>query len=350
MKNRNTIILMAAMFLGLIMMIFSGCNYLPEDQDAYYPYGDETVNHGYCGITDLDMYNQMCKELGVDTIDMTLIPESYISQKGTYWEVGSTIHVHFVMTNRTNREYYDRGVIHEKAQYARTARQYNIKYKFTEGTLEDSVAPTADVRHGFENTGAWAFLGTVHRHPSLGRRITQNTGWLQPRTSIHENDHTLGMYHSHQSKDCPPRDTAYTLDLYRRTQGWTDASIFSNVISRQLNADGGGCDCDKQSYPVTLKETFGVWECNPPDGYTASEDRFRDDHYPFKNDPVIITPPITNDCEELQAELDKAKSDLAKKRTALNKIKSLLVNYQSGGEKTKDVENLIQSLYTECGL
>lgn len=120
-------------------------------------------------------------------------------------------------------------IVEEWSQYA------NIKFQF-------GTDPKSEIRVAFDpKAGSWSYLGVESTLPWLMGKPSLNLGWLKPTTAqseykrvvLHEFGHALGLIHEHLSPNVNiPWDEAKVLEYYRKTQGWTDAYIRSNLLTK----------------------------------------------------------------------------------------------------------------------
>lgn len=67
----------------------------------------------------------------------------------------------------------------------------NIKFEFSD-------SPDAEIRIGFQDDGAWSYIGTDCQNIPRNTH-TMNFGWLDKAVVLHEFGHALGMIHEHQN-------------------------------------------------------------------------------------------------------------------------------------------------------
>ena len=120
-------------------------------------------------------------------------------------------------------------VVEEWSQFA------NIHFQFVND-------PKAEIRVSFDKrTGSWSYVGVDCLLPWLRGKPTLNLGWLKPNTAqteynrvvLHEFGHALGLIHEHLSPAATiPWDEAKVISYYKRTQGWTEAYVRSNLLNK----------------------------------------------------------------------------------------------------------------------
>ena len=146
------------------------------------------------------------------------------------WPLGATLRVAFLEGERVVQERVA-SIAQEWTQYA------NLKFAFVND-------PDAEIRITFDGrTGSWSYLGTDSTLPGLRGRPSMNLGWLTKGTSLteyrrvvlHEFGHALGLIHEHLSPAASiPWDVAAVMQFYRKTNGWSDEYIRSNVLDTMV--------------------------------------------------------------------------------------------------------------------
>lgn len=106
-----------------------------------------------------------------------------------------------------------------------------VKFFWTQGT--------GQVRISRGRGGYWSYLGTdiltvPQSEPTMNLEgFSANTSEAEYRRIVrHEVGHTLGMPHEHLRREIVEKlDVQKTLAYFRRTQGWSEATIRSNVLT-----------------------------------------------------------------------------------------------------------------------
>ena len=151
---------------------------------------------------------------------------SFLARK--LWKPGRTLRVRFLdnphPTVRAKIEQY----AHEWEQHA------NIRFVFgNDSDAEIRITCTA-------GQGSWSYLGTDALTIPRGR-ATMNYGWFEPdtaddefsRTVLHEFGHALGAIHEHQHPTGTiPWNREAVYRYYRRTQGWSQAQVNTQVFGK----------------------------------------------------------------------------------------------------------------------
>lgn len=145
-----------------------------------------------------------------------------------FWPNGSTLRVAFLEGDPAVIKRVQ-PIIEEWSQYA------NIQFQFVND-------PKAEIRVSFDRrTGSWSYVGVDCLLPWLQGKPTLNLGWLKPNTAqaeynrvvLHEFGHALGLIHEHLSPTATiPWDEAKVIAYYKRTQGWTEAYVRSNLLNK----------------------------------------------------------------------------------------------------------------------
>ncbi len=173
------------------------------------------------------------------------------------WPNGIILRVHFLDGDPAVHKRVE-PIAHEWSQYA------NIKFQFGAG-------PEAEIRVAFNpNLGSWSYMGTDCSLPQLTGKPTMNLGWLRPETSeteyrrvvLHEFGHALGLIHEHLSPDAKiPWDEEKVIAYYRRTNGWKEEYIRSNVLKLPEADEYTAFDTRSiMLYPVPKELTKGGYE------------------------------------------------------------------------------------------
>jgi hypothetical protein len=160
-------------------------------------------------------------------------PQELVVYRTAYWgPKDRTLTVQFLDTN--DRGLQDRILAHMNAWFDRGAC---IRFARTAGVGEIRVAREVD--------GYWSYLGTENldipaAEPTMNlENFSLNTPEAEyVRVVRHETGHALGFPHGQQLPEIVARiDEAKALAYFRRTQGWDDATIRSNVLTAIDPAD-----------------------------------------------------------------------------------------------------------------
>ncbi len=222
-------------------------------------------------------------EAGFD-LDQPADPQTIAAAMETRrrWPNGMTLRVHFLEG--------DPAVQEKVAAIAGEWRQYaNLTFVFGAG-------PEAEIRIAFKpNLGSWSYMGTDCSLPQLAGRPTMNLGWLTPTTSVaeyrrvvlHEFGHALGLVHEHLQPNADiPWDEQKVIAYYKRTNGWDENYIRSNVLAK-ARADAFTA-LDPHSimlYPVPKELTKGGFEIPWSNSELSALDKeFIGKMYPFARD------------------------------------------------------------------
>ena len=128
----------------------------------------------------------------------------------------------------------------------------------------------AEIRVRFDpQDGHWSYVGRYcARVPQAQAtmNLALQSGFFGDRSSewdrvvLHECIHALGGQHEHQSPQNTIRwNVPVVLAEYRRSQGWTDAEIYEQVLNRSDARDFNGSTFDPKSimlYPIAKHETL----------------------------------------------------------------------------------------------
>ena len=195
------------------------------------------------------------------------------------WPNGMTLRVHFLEGDRAVQRKVEE-IAGEWGQYA------NLKFVFGAG-------PEAEIRIAFKpNLGSWSYMGADCSLPQLADRPSMNLGWLTPTTPeveycrvvLHELGHALGLVHEHLSPTAEiPWDEQKVIAYYKRTNGWDENYIRSNVLAKS-RADAF-TTFDPHSimlYPVPKELTKGGFEIPWSNSELSALDKeFIGNMYPF---------------------------------------------------------------------
>lgn len=134
-------------------------------------------------------------------------------------------------------------------------------------TLVRVASGDAEIRVAFDPSGGhWSYVGqgclSVPKNKPTMNLALGSWDWSNEwdRVAIHECLHAIGFQHEHQSPQSTIKwNIPYVLAEYRRTQGWSDAEIYYQVINRADAGDFNGSAFDPKSimlYPVSKAETM----------------------------------------------------------------------------------------------
>lgn len=144
------------------------------------------------------------------------------------WPKGSILRVRFLEGDPA---------VHKRIQpiVEQWSQVANIKFQFGND-------PKSEIRISFDpRSGSWSYLGVDSVLPQLMGKPSLNLGWLKPTTAqteynrvvLHEFGHALGLIHEHLSPAVTiPWDEAKVIAYYKRTQGWSEAYIRFNVLTK----------------------------------------------------------------------------------------------------------------------
>jgi hypothetical protein len=162
------------------------------------------------------------------------------------------------------------------------------------------------VRIGRGPGGYWSYLGVQILSVPQGQQtmnlqgFTERTGEAEfTRVVRHETGHTLGFPHEHLRAELVARlDPAKTLAYFRRTQGWDDRTIRSNVLEPldEHNDIMGSLKTDDQSlmcYPLPGSITRDGRPIPGGNDFSAVDREFAVKLY-----PKVIQPPPPSPDEE----------------------------------------------------
>lgn len=126
-----------------------------------------------------------------------------------------------------------------------------ITFKFLE-----TPDPNADIRISFRCGGHWSYLGRFCRNIPSGKatmnielgRLDFDEDWR--RVVLHEFGHALGFEHEQRHPERKLNmDEPAVLEYYMRTQGWSAAKVYEQVIDKAnvSRSEWEGTDWDKDS-------------------------------------------------------------------------------------------------------
>ena len=322
-----------------------------------------TGKQGDCiQIANLDEWNIFAKTTEViKPIDISNLPDRYVSMKNRYWTTGQTIKVAWVGGNSTQHAF----VIKNAERWKQV-----VNIDFLWGTPVNN----SDIRIGFNNSGAWSFVGRIP--DQLKTQQTMNFGWLNSITVLHEFGHMLGLFHEHQNPNnpIPWNESAVIADASGPPNNWGINTIRNNILNRLTASQTDNSPYNNNNpmgYAYPASWTTDGSSGNPQDRFTKDLVIFGNRHYPFDQTeepepPVVVVPvdPITTNCDELELEIEeikreledtkfelsKAKSDSAKKQAVLSKLSTFKIQYSQGGAKLTDAVEFIDNICKELRL
>lgn len=223
--------------------------------------------------------------------------QHFVSARQRTWEPGSELHVVFLDGKPEYRA--------KVAEFAREWTRYaNIALKF-----DDVNAADADVRVTFKLSGYWSAVGNSSAYYDRDRP-TMNFNWdvfddgdrSIKRVVLHEFGHALGLHHEQQNPNLNVTwNRPYIYDYYRRTQGWDEKMVDTNVLSSLDRAEVEASEFDAQSIMLygfpkefTLEgfETSSNYELSDLDKQEIAR------LYPGRVDPEqpeVVAPPARED-------------------------------------------------------
>lgn len=181
-----------------------------------------------------------------------------------FWGQGSTITVAFLGAEPPLHRR-----VADIAKRWTTETDADIKFEFWIESNRD--ARDAHVRIDFDRArGSWSVLGKLAQGTDRNAP-TMNLGWMTmelPEAEaravvLHEFGHALGLIHEHLSpvRSIQWNKAAVTADL-KRTQGWDDATIASNMFAQYDLSQVFATDIDPLSimmYPIPPSWTNGTF-------------------------------------------------------------------------------------------
>lgn len=157
---------------------------------------------------------------------MPSTPLQGVAARGKQWVNGSTLHIGFVGGSALEKDSVKRAWA-----LITTYANLNVDYP---------AAGPYDILTGFQNAGAWSYIGTDSRDKAAAGNITMNLqSWAlnQMGAYVHECMHAVSFLHEQQHPLGPCIDTAGALAFYKSTQGWTTEMVYWNVITKHKIAD-----------------------------------------------------------------------------------------------------------------
>lgn len=162
------------------------------------------------------------------------------------WEPGITLNAQFLDGSPDKWEKVER--------YAKEWTRYaNINFKFHRPTDTPPRGPT--IRISFQRNGYWSIIGSQAAYrpktvPTMNFnfRLFTKSGREIRRVVLHEFGHALGLFHEHQN---PKIRFTWNKQLmyayYRRTHGWDQRKVDSNIFRRLNPATTKASDFDPKS-------------------------------------------------------------------------------------------------------
>ncbi|KAF8526972.1 hypothetical protein BU17DRAFT_40150 [Hysterangium stoloniferum] len=221
-------------------------------------------NYKLCAIAipDDEKKDLVSKEsiLGRTDESVSIVPASFavLAKTSLLWPNGSTINYFFLD-----------GTDHQRAKFNQVVHQWEPYANIVSQLAAD--AGSSDVRISFNSeSGSWSYVGIGVKKKAKDV-ATMNLGWIRDTEDLsddehgvilHEWGHTLGLMHEHQS---PLRGQKLTLDeakvyaYYMRTQGWSKATVKSQIIDVYNQQDVSNySDVDLKS----IMMYFMPWQLN----------------------------------------------------------------------------------------
>jgi len=181
--------------------------------------------------------------------------ESLWAYNRDFWPQRATLRVRFMDGSKSqqNRAWF---------RFAKVDELVNLTFVRVE-------SGPSEIRVRFDQRdGHWSYVGrycaripqsehTMNLALSSGFFGNRSDEW--DRVAIHEMLHAIGFQHEHQSPQSTIKwNVPVVLEEYRRTQGWTDAEIYQQVLNRDDPRDFNGSAFDSKSimlYPVDRRHT-----------------------------------------------------------------------------------------------
>jgi|GEM_PF-4734912 len=317
-------------------------------------------------IANIDEWNNFAKtNNSIKPVEISNLPDRYVSIKNRYWETGQTIKVAWIGGNSIKWNF----VIKNAERWKKVV---NIDFQWGVPVSE------SDIRIGFNNSGAWSFVGRIPN--ALSTQQTMNFGWLDSITVLHEFGHMLGLFHEHQNPNnpIPWNESAVIAWASGPPNNWDINTIRNNILNRLTESQTNNSPYNNHNpmgYPYSSKLTLDGSSGNPQDRFTEDLVLFGKRHYPFDqiDEPVDPIDPIdlNPECDELEIEIEeikreledtkfelsnvkddlaKAKSDSAKKQAVLSRLSTFKVQYSQKGAKLTDAVEFIDQMCKELGL
>ena len=229
-----------------------------------------------------------------------------VAERSYTWEPGTTLNVVFM----DGREENMRAVAETATEWTKYA---NIDFAFF--GPDDDVPRGPQLRISFQRPGYWSLIGsqaayrdesipTMNMHFSLfseGRREIQ-------RVVLHEFGHALGLWHEHQNPKAQftwNKDVIY--EYYRRTHGWDQDTVDSNIFERLDRSRVTASEFDANSIMLySFPRAFTVEGVRMPDNYqlSATDKREIAALYPGRRPDGDRPPePDRNELAELQSKV-----------------------------------------------
>ena len=179
-------------------------------------------------------FKRSCKEVQVDSGKLFTV----FTSQGNLWNGTPQTIKYWFLDGTDVQKQKVRDVIDEWTWYA------NVQFN------EATSAAESNIRIRFDpNDGNWSYVGRQCEHiPSTD--ATMNLAWLdkwsEPLTLneraviLHEFGHVLGLLHEHQSPahgGPAIRNIQSAIDLYTKTQGWSIAQVYDQVINTYKMTD-----------------------------------------------------------------------------------------------------------------
>jgi hypothetical protein len=185
------------------------------------------------------------------TTEQIMVPKTAAAVLNNTWDRGQTLRIQFVDPKP------DPVTVNRVVEHIRTWEKYvNLRFLIvTPNNPPGDFPPAAHIRISFQDRGHYSYIGRasmdpeVLNKPSMNLAIDRDTNEeTVRRVVLHEFGHALGFAHEHQNpKGGIQWKQPDAMNYFKRTTGWDEEKIRSNIFERLNAADITASEFDRDS-------------------------------------------------------------------------------------------------------